>query len=29
MVSNAQMAQWDEALLSAAFEVRLGLPEEI
>ncbi|MCU1345006.1 MAG: class SAM-dependent methyltransferase [Acidimicrobiia bacterium] len=29
MVSNAQMAQWDDALLSAAFEVSLGLPQEI
>jgi 2-polyprenyl-3-methyl-5-hydroxy-6-metoxy-1,4-benzoquinol methylase len=29
MVSNAQMAQWDDDLLAAAFEVSLTLPEEV
>jgi 2-polyprenyl-3-methyl-5-hydroxy-6-metoxy-1,4-benzoquinol methylase len=29
MVSNSQMADWEDALLSAAFEVSLALPEEV
>jgi 2-polyprenyl-3-methyl-5-hydroxy-6-metoxy-1,4-benzoquinol methylase len=29
MVSNAQMAEWDDALLRAAFEVSLELPEQV